>query len=100
MSGWQRIVLGANVAGVLTVIIVCFTVVVLSLNDQQVTDLGHWVDAHGSGIWTAVTGAVVAAAGFFGGNLRGQKSGKREAAAIAEGLPTGDDAATAIRTTT
>ena len=99
MNGWQRVVLGANATALLAVVVVCFTVVLLSLSESQLTAFGHWVDAHGSGIWTAVTGAVVATAGFFGGNLRGQKTGKQSAAAIAEGQASGDAAAVAIRST-
>ena len=98
--GWQWVAIVAVSCALAAVLIVSLTVVVVSLTDDaQLTDVGHWLDEHGAGIWTALTGAVAAIASFFFGRARGRRTGHRISAEIARGRPSGDDAAEAILST-
>jgi hypothetical protein len=100
-SATQRVIVFGISLTFLAVLAIVFGAIMTSLSDQNMTDLGHWIDGHLSAITGFLIGAVPSVATFLFGRRAGRKAGKTEAytsaVATAEGKASGDAAAEILR---
>ncbi len=96
-NGWQKLIFIVAVLGVIAV----FITGVFSMSDENLADLGHWINDNWAGISKTAAGAASAIATYFLGRRAGRKVAKTEAYAsaidTAEGVDTGSEVAQLLR---